>query len=639
MKNFLLIIILFYSNLLSSQTIEEFDNSTPQKTVRSHFTYLSPGNYKPEVAAFALGDVHFSPKERNQLIVKLKAILIKHKIVIEEIPDSKRLIFSNNKYVFFEDMPEVYLIRKGKTWVYSKETVLSINKLYSEKIFKTSSFKSVIKKETLKVISSTDTNTVTNVSLFNLSTPYNTIITHILYLEDSLYNPELASRTINFSNKNKETQEELAIKLKQIYLGSKMRVIDFESLTRDSNYIDSLTKRHIYYPNPQIPKLYLEKIGDRWLYSGATSELINAVHKEMFDEDVEQIFALSDKFKLWTGENYSEYVGPFEKWQWLMIIYFVFLFVLIRFLLNIILKIITKQIKSIERYRKVGNRILKNIFLLIYIFYAKAYIPSISLNLDYQHFLHVFVGFVVIYISTVIALSSVTLLRLYLTRESTIDSKHGIIIFLALIIKTIIIVISLLVFIKTLDYNLVNVLAGLSIGGFALALGAQDTIKNFFGSLMIFADHPFSVGDYITDGKMYGTVEEVGLRTTKIRTLHGSVLSIPNSNLSDNNIDNLGKREYRRFKTKIIVEFNTDSEKLNTFVNRIEQAFVNHPHSRKDYYVINLNDFELYGIEILVNVFFIAPDWKQEMQYKHEFIAEIITIAKELEIEFAIPPK
>ena len=637
MKNIILLFLFLLNISLFSQTVKEFDNSTPRQTVRSHFAYLSSGNYKPEVAAFALGDIKLNQKEKNRLIIKLKAILKKHKVVIEDIPDKKRLVFSSNKYVFFNDMPEIYLIREGKSWVYSKETILSVKKLQNTNSFESSHIKEIIKKETLKSVS--DTNKTTNHNLFNLSTPYNTIITHILFLEDSLYNPDLASQTINFSKKNKKRKEELAIKLKQIYLASKMRVLDFSILSKDSNYIDSLTHRHIYYPNPQLPNLFLEKVGGVWLYSGSTSELINAVHMKLFDEDVEEIFALSDKFKLWSGENYSDFIGPFEKWQWLMFTFFIIGFVFLWFFLRIIINLSSKHIKFLARYQKVGNRILKNILLLLYIIYSKSYIPSISLSLDYQYILHIFVAFLTIYISTVIALSTVTLFRLYLTRESTIDSKHGIIIFLALIIKTIIIIISLLVFIKVLDYNLVNVLAGLSIGGFALALGAQDTIKNFFGSLMIFADHPFSVGDYITDGKMYGTVEEVGLRTTKIRTLHGSILSIPNSNLSDNNIDNLGERRYRRFKTKIIVEFNTDSEKLNTFVKRIEQAFVNHPHSRKDYYVINLNDFELYGIEILVNVFFIAPDWKQEMQYKHEYMLEILNIAKELEIVFAIPPK
>ena len=629
--------LFIFSLPVSSQAILEFDNSTPQETVKSHFGFLSSKNYKPEIAAFALGNVKYSNKEKRQLIIKLKAILKKHNILIKDIPNKKRLIFSNNKYVFFDDMPEVYLIREGKSWIYSEETVASVNSLYKKYISKSVNYKKALNNEIKIRKESNDTN---QLGFFNLSTPYNTIVTHILYLEDSLYNPELSSKTINFSKADKDIgkEEALTVKLKQIYLGASRQIIDFESLSKDTHFIDSLTNRHIYYPNPKVPKLYLEKIGDVWLYSEATSLLINSVHKEMFDQDIEKIFALSDRVKLWLGEGYSKPFGPFQKWQWIMFAVFFACLIFLELIFRTLLKYIIYKINNIERYKRVVFLIIKTTLLLFFLQFSEVYIPSLSLNLKYIHILHKLASIFIILLTTIIALMSVTFIRLYLTRKSAINSKHGIIIFLALIIKSVIIIVSILIAISSLEYELLNVLAGLSIGGFALALGAQDTIRNFFGSLMIFADHPFAVGDYITDGKMYGTVEEVGLRTTRIRTLHGSILSVPNSKLSDSNIDNLGKRQYRRFKSKIILDYSTDSNRIVEFIERIETAFINHPNSRKDYYVINLNDFGLYGTEVLINVFFIALEWKLEMKYKQEFMLEVIRIAKELDIKFAVPP-
>ena len=93
-------------------------------------------------------------------------------------------------------------------------------------------------------------------------------------------------------------------------------------------------------------------------------------------------------------------------------------------------------------------------------------------------------------------------------------------------------------------------LAGLGIGGLAFALAAQDTLKNFFGSLMLIADRTFRVGDLVQIGGNEGVVESVGLRTTRIRGLDDSLLTIPNSDLTTAHVTNFGARRYRRFRPR-----------------------------------------------------------------------------------------
>jgi MscS family membrane protein len=183
----------------------------------------------------------------------------------------------------------------------------------------------------------------------------------------------------------------------------------------------------------------------------------------------------------------------------------------------------------------------------------------------------------------------------------------------------------------------VNFLAGLSIGGFALAFGAQDTIKNFLGSLMIFADKSFSVGDWIDNGNVSGTVEEIGLRSTKIRTFYNSLVPVPNSLLSDKSIDNLGKRKYRRYKTKVILKYDTPMDKVEEFIERIKQVIEEHPDTRKDYYMVYMNEFGSYGLEVLLYLFFKVPTWNLELKARHEIIAKVLEIQRELGIELAIP--
>ena len=646
----IIILLLFISSISFSQEKWGFSNSTPQETVKSHLYFLDKDHYDPKIASYVLAG-SLPIREKEKLVIQLKDILIKHKINVDNVLNKKRGIIEKNKYVLFSDMPEIYLVRQNKKWIYSEETVSKISFLHQSyflNLKKKNGFqtelKKVIKHKTRKPIAKSDTTKSvedSNMELkLDLSTPYNTIVSHLIFLDDSLYRPDLAAKTINFSGDDTLYAEELAIKLKQIYLGSNSLVFDIEKLSTDTNFIDTISNKHIYYPNPKYPELYLEKLGDYWLYSNATSKLINSVHKDMYSEDAEQIFSFSDKFKRWAGLK-KDYVvfSDVKLWQLYMFLYFFIIWVIIFFINIYLVKYVVLRILKNSRYKHIIHKILRSLFLVIYWYATKSYLPSFELSMDVMNFLHKFVNVLIIFHNTLIAIYLVDFLKIRFTKESVPTSTQGLIIFMSLIVKTIIFITSLLFLIKAMDFNIVNVLAGLSIGGFALALGAQDTIKNFFGSLMIFADKQFSVGDYISSDKISGTVEEVGLRTTKIRTFHNSVVIVPNSKLADGSIDNMGRRKYRRYKAKFILKFDTETQKIEELVQKIREEIKTREDTRKDFYMVYMNDFSTYGIEVLVYVFFKVPDWENEMKGKHELITKILDFAKELEIEFAIPPK
>ena len=116
------------------------------------------------------------------------------------------------------------------------------------------------------------------------------------------------------------------------------------------------------------------------------------------------------------------------------------------------------------------------------------------------------------------------------------------------------------------DKPLTSVVAGLGEGGLALALAAQDTLKNVFGSLMIFVDKPFETGDRIVVGAHDGAVEEVGLRSTRIRTLDGHLVTIPNGELAHQSIQNIEKRPYLKRGANITLTYDTPPEKVERAV-------------------------------------------------------------------------
>jgi MscS family membrane protein len=204
-------------------------------------------------------------------------------------------------------------------------------------------------------------------------------------------------------------------------------------------------------------------------------------------------------------------------------------------------------------------------------------------------------------------------------------------------IKVFVVTAGLLTVAQVLGTNLTALFASVGIGGLALALAAQDTVSNFFGSLMVILDRPFQVGDWIKTGDVEGTVEEVGFRSTRVRTFYNSLITLPNANLIKASVDNLGSRTYRRWVTRLGVAYDTPPEKLDAFCEGIRELVRRHPYTRKDYFHVYFNEFGRDALEVLVYVFFFTPDWGTELRERHRLGVDIIRLALELDVEFAFP--
>jgi len=632
---------LVFSISIVAQEKWEFSNSTPRETVKSHLYFLEKGHYDPVLSSYTLTG-KFGEKKKIRLAKRLKSILLKHKINTDDVLDKRRGIVKKDEYILFLDIPKIYLVRKNRRWLYSKETVNSVDSIFNAYVLKinpNNGFKQDLKKAFTRVAKRSSASEELNDSItspqLNLSTPYHTIVSHLLFLEDSINKPNLAAKTINFGFDDSLKGVDLAVKLKQIYLGSSHEIFNINKLSQDSNFIDTLSGKHIYYPNKEYPELFLEKVGEDWLYSNSTSKLIKSVHAEMYSEDAEQIFRFSDKFKRWAGSERNIVFYNIKLWQLLMLLYFI----LLGIILLIVNRFLIKHLFFIfsNKYRRLVYKTFHVLAFIIFYKVVELYLPALEMDINIMHIIHKVVRILIVINITVLGFYIVNILKLRLTREDIPISQQGLLVFIILIVKVIIFISSLLFIIKALDFDLLNVLAGLSIGGLALALGAQDTIKNFFGSVMIFTDKPFSVGDYIVNDNIRGQVEEVGLRTTKIRTPLNSVATIPNGKLADNNIDNLGRREYRRFKSKFTVSYDTSVEKLDRLTQMAIERIESLESTREEQTRVYMNDFGVYGIEIFISISFNVNSRKEELENRQLAIKEIINICKELDVKFAIP--
>ena len=124
-----------------------------------------------------------------------------------------------------------------------------------------------------------------------------------------------------------------------------------------------------------------------------------------------------------------------------------------------------------------------------------------------------------------------------------------------------------------------------------------------------------------------------------MRTFYNSLVSVPNSKLVDGIVDNMGLRQFRRFKTTIGIRYDTPPKRIEAFCHGIRRIVRNNENMRQDYFEVYLNDWGASSLNILVYVFFEVPDWDAELRERQNFMLEVIRLAHELEIGFAFPTR
>ena len=182
-----------------------------------------------------------------------------------------------------------------------------------------------------------------------------------------------------------------------------------------------------------------------------------------------------------------------------------------------------------------------------------------------------------------------------------------------------------------------SVITGLGVGGLAVALAAQETLRDLLGSISIMANRPYRIGDWVVLGDKQGTVEAIGFRNTQVRTFYDSVLSIPNSNAASMTVDNMGMRNYRRVYTKFGIRYDTPPKRIEALLEGIKRIIQTNPTTRKDYFHVVLHDFGTASLDIMLYFFVKVPDWSAELVERQRVLLETIRLADALGVEFAFP--
>lgn len=471
---------------------------------------------------------------------------------------------------------------------------------------------------------------------YDLSNPYSTITTHLRFLQEFNYLPDISAHAFEQNGVDHEQAVDAAIKLKQVLDGQGI-FIEMEDIPKDPDYLDSASNKNRYILTNEYPRIYVQKYDDRWLFSRRSIEEIEIAHKEVFR------FGTDKLLKLLPRMGGTKIFGLYM-WQVLGILIIVILSVIAQRLITFIIEKLVFGFMQKRGKAKVAEKYVRPVakpasYLVIFPILI-LFVPVLQLPVSVGRYIILGLKVLLPIFATIVFYRLVDLLSVYFERlasktESTLDDQ--LVPLIRKILKAFVVITGVLFILLNLNISIIPFITGLSIGGLAFALAAQDTIKNFFGSLMIFIDKPFQVGHWITSGEIDGEVEEVGLRSTRVRTFRNSLVYVPNGIIADRTIDNHGLRVYRRFYTTLSITYDTPTRLIRIFVDGLNRIVEEHPHTRKDKYHIFLNDFGASSLNIMFYIFFEAPNWGLELKYRHEVMLSIIELAEKLNVRFAFP--
>jgi MscS family membrane protein len=474
----------------------------------------------------------------------------------------------------------------------------------------------------------------------NLSNPNAVIYTHLYFLQSDSYAPEKAAKTI-FPNSIKNP-EKAVIKLKQI-LDGKGLFVDFKLIPTNANYIDSTSyaialNKYVLFPE-RMPLISVEKIKNNWYYSSETIQNLDQIYNDVFPWYVVQLESL-------VPDIGHKKVLDIEVWKLLGIL----ILLLISYLLHLVFKRVIFEIlqRIHKRFIKaeavaiaeVLKKLAHPISLLIAFSFIGKVFPSLQFSLEINKwvFLGLDISTTIFWIYVFLKLVKVVM---HVYAEFT-EKTHGklddqLVPILNNFLTGIVILVGILKMLTLFGFDATTVIAGASIGGLAVALASQDTVKNLIGTFMIFLDKPFHIGDWIEAGEVVGSVEEVGFRSSRIRAVDTSIYQIPNSKLSELVINNKGLRLYRRYNTKLGLRYDTPPELIEAFVKGLRELIIAHPETRTESYNVEFTGFGDSALLIMVNVYFKSLEWGLEQSSKHRLHIAIVKLAKDLGVDFAFP--
>ena len=471
----------------------------------------------------------------------------------------------------------------------------------------------------------------------SFSSPYAVVYNHLYFLQPEHYQPDRSAASLDPSLKGTEAVD-YAIKLKQILDGRGL-FVHLGQVPEKPDYADSLSGRKVYYLFPaQLPEVFVEKNKDRWQYSSETIRAIPELHRKTYPMGTEYLLKWLD------GDSSKTFAG-LNSWQYLGILILLLFSVIGFFLLRWIFRPLLKRISRLSFHidledKKLLNRTSHVLALLVVFLLIRSIFPALLLPVKWTMFTRSALNIIItVFLALLVFRILDFILNYFRSLAVRTDSKMDdqLLPIVSQIIRMVIIIVAALQILHLLNVNVTALIAGISIGGLALALAAKDTVSNLIGSLMIFIDRPFQIGDFIEVGGEFGTVTEVGFRSTRIQTKDTSIISIPNGSIANTTLTNKGIRVYRLFEITLGVTYDTPADLIEVFVKGLRNLAVDHPKVINQDYFIHMTGFGSSSLDILFRVYLDTSTYAEELVLKEELSLTILRMAEALGVRFAFP--
>jgi MscS family membrane protein len=345
-----------------------------------------------------------------------------------------------------------------------------------------------------------------------------------------------------------------------------------------------------------------------------------------------------------------------ESYLWFLGILF-FGFIFLRFISKVLSRLLFKLFKKFAsevKGEKFVELLLKPIELLLTV--SIIYIAINHLNYPLQETLFnrknsailyidiidkLFLFFVIISFNWIVLriIDFIALVMAYKASLTESKSDDQLVPFVRELFKILAIIVGVFVVLgMVFEINVLTLITGLGIGGIAIALAAKDSLENLFGSFTIFLDKPFVVGDLVKVDGIEGTIEKVGFRSTQIRSMDKSIITVPNKKMIDNALENLTLRNFRRVKFTLALTYETTPEQLKLITNDINNLINKHQNINEESIAI-FEEFGEYSINLMVLYFIEMMEYFDYLKIKEDLNYQITQIIYKHGSNFAFPTR
>ena len=395
--------------------------------------------------------------------------------------------------------------------------------------------------------------------------------------------------------------------------------------------------------------LYLEQTGPNWRFSKSTVRDLPEIFREIENSlSKKEMRKLGEQTATWLTirsyipERLKGTTFILEDWHWvaalLTLVVAALLHVTLVFLIRKVLyKLIPSRLS--DRPAKTIASIRKPIFAIVFTSALQILLSTFDLQIDFYTFAITWTATIRILAIMLLSIRLIPMFteRLYrITTEGTVRDD----ILYPLVEKgawLCIVIIGVVQILWTHGVNVSGLAAGLGLGGLAFALAAKDTVENIFGAIAILIDQPFKTGDNISMSGITGTVEHIGLRSTRLRTPDNSLLTLPNSKIIASHVDNLGARTSVRVKTTLHLPLSTPPTSIEALCGGLRAILFSHPSCVRDSVVVHFNEFNSSSLGVLVQFNLTLQTWAEEQRKKEEIFLAFTRLLKELRLSLALP--